>query len=70
MKKNVGRTDTILRVLIAVLIAVLIYTEVLTGTLAIILGIAGGIFLITGLIGFCGLYALVGIRTCPAPKKD
>lgn len=65
MKKNVGRTDTIIRILVAVLIAVLIFTQVLTGTLAIVLGIAGAVLVITGLIGFCGLYAILGIRTCP-----
>lgn len=65
MKKNVGRTDSIIRILVAVLIAVLIFTQVLTGTLAIVLGIAAAVFVITGLLGFCGLYAIFGIRTCP-----
>lgn len=64
MKKNVGTIDAILRFIIAVGVGVLIYREVLTGAWAIILGIVAGALLITGLIGWCGLYALLGIRTC------
>jgi hypothetical protein len=70
MKKNVGRADTLIRGLIAVLIAVLIINGSITGTLAIVLGIAAGVLLITGLVGFCGLYAIFGIRTCPMKKED
>jgi len=43
---------------------VLIITKVLTGAAAIILGIVAGMFLITSLFGFCGLYSLIGINTC------
>ena len=65
MKKNVGTIDAILRFVIAVLLAVLIYQGYFTGTLAIILGIAAAALVITGLLGWCGLYAMLGIRTCP-----
>lgn len=64
MKKNVGTIDAIVRFIIAVGIGVLIYKEILTGAWAIILGIAAAALLITGLIGWCGIYALLGIRTC------
>lgn len=69
MKKNVGRTDMIVRILVAVLIAVLFFTNVLSGILAIILGVFAVIMLITGLVGFCPLYTICGIGTCPM-KKD
>lgn len=65
MKKNVGTIDAVIRFVIAVVISILIYTKVLTGTLAVVLGLAGGALLLTGLIGWCGLYTLLGIRTCP-----
>lgn len=68
MKKNVGTIDAIVRFIIAVGIGVLIYREILTGAWAIVLGIAAGALLITGLVGWCGIYALLGIRTCP--KKE
>jgi putative effector of murein hydrolase LrgA (UPF0299 family) len=64
MKKNVGTIDAIVRFIIAVGIGVLIYREILTGAWAIILGIIASVLLITGLIGWCGFYALTGIRTC------
>ncbi|HHN48457.1 MAG TPA: DUF2892 domain-containing protein [Bacteroidales bacterium] len=65
MKKNVGLIDAIIRFVLAVVVAVFIYRGDITGTLAIVLGIAAAALLITGLIGWCGLYALLGIRTCP-----
>lgn len=65
MQKNIGRTDAIIRYLVALLIAVLIYTQVLTGILAIVLGIFAAVMVFTALIGWCGLYTIFGIRTCP-----
>jgi len=65
MKKNVGTIDAIIRFILAVVVAVLIFRGILTGALAVILGIAAAALVITGLIGWCGLYALLGIRTCP-----
>lgn len=32
------------------------------------IGFIGVVPLLTGIIGFCPLYRLVGIRTCPVPK--
>ncbi len=56
MKKNMGTLDRSVRVIAAIVIAVLIIAKTLTGTLALILGILGGIFLVTSLVGFCPLY--------------
>jgi uncharacterized membrane protein len=64
MKKNVGLVDAIIRFILAVLVAVLIYRGDLSGTLAVVLGIVAAALLITGLIGWCGLYQVLGIRTC------
>jgi hypothetical protein len=33
------------------------------------IGFIGIVPLLTGVIGFCPLYRLVGIRTCPLPKS-
>jgi hypothetical protein len=65
MKVNMGGADRTIRVLIALAIAVLYITNVITGTLGIILLILAGVFLFTSVIGFCPLYTLFGIRTCP-----
>ncbi len=56
MKKNMGVADRIIRLIIAAVVAVLFFTKVLTGVLGIVLLVLAGIFLITGLVGFCPLY--------------
>jgi hypothetical protein len=64
MKKNMGTTDKLLRIVIALILGVLYYTEIITGTLALVgLGLAG-IFVLTSLISFCPLYLPFGITTC------
>ncbi|NSW93803.1 MAG: DUF2892 domain-containing protein [Bacteroidales bacterium] len=68
MKKNMGSTDKLVRVIIAILIAVLYFTGVLKGTAGIVLLIIAGIFLITSLIGFCPLYTIFGWSTCKKEK--
>lgn len=69
MKKNMGSTDRIIRLIIAAVIAVLFFTNVVSGTLGIILLVAAGVFALTSLISFCPLYPLVGINTCPKDKQ-
>lgn len=64
MKKNMGRTDSIIRIIVALAIAVLYFTGQISGTTAIVLGILAAVFLITSLVGFCPLYVPFGISTC------
>lgn len=68
MKKNMGTTDKAIRVLIAVLIAGLYFGNVITGTVGIVLLVLAVVFLLTSLAGFCPIYALLGMNTCPAKK--
>lgn len=63
MKKNMGNTDRIIRVLIAVVIAALYFAEVISGTIAIV-GLAfAAIFILTSFISFCPLYLPFGLNT-------
>lgn len=64
MKKNMGTTDKMTRVIIALIIGVLYYLNIITGTLAIILSGLGIVFLLTSMISFCPLYIPFGINTC------
>jgi hypothetical protein len=64
MKKNIGNTDKLIRLVIALVIAVLYFTNVIDGTLAIVLGIVALAMVVTSLLGFCGLYAILGCNTC------
>ncbi len=68
MKKNMGTTDKAIRVLVAVTIAGLYFGNIITGTMAIVLMVLAVVFLLTSLVGFCPIYALLGMNTCPAKK--
>jgi Protein of unknown function (DUF2892) len=69
MKKNMGTADIIVRLLVAALVAILYFTNVIGGTVGIVLLVLAGVFLLTSAIGFCPLYAIVGINTCPVKKQ-
>ena len=62
-----GTIDKVIRVLIAVVVALLYFTNVISGTLAIVLLIVSGVFILTSLLGFCPLYAILGLSTA---KKE
>jgi hypothetical protein len=63
MKINMHITDRVIRVLLSLVIVILYFSGYFSGTLAIIVLIAAIIFTLTSLIGFCPLYALLGIST-------
>ncbi|MBL7759554.1 MAG: DUF2892 domain-containing protein [Sediminibacterium sp.] len=65
MKKNVGSLDKAIRVLLALLVGVLYFTGAIEGTIAIVLLVLAGIFILTSVISFCPLYLPFGISTCP-----
>lgn len=64
MKKNMGSTDRIVRVILAAVLAGLYFGGIVTGTLGIVLVVLAGVFLATSVISFCPLYAPFGITTC------
>ncbi len=64
MKKNMGNTDRIIRVIAAIVFSVLYFTGTVTGTVGLVLVVLGAIFLATSFISFCPLYTLVGLNTC------
>lgn len=63
MKKNMGSTDKLIRLLAAVIIAAMYYANYISGTVAIILLIVAGIFIVTSFMGSCPLYLPFGIST-------
>ena len=69
MKKNMGITDRVIRILIAVVIAALYFTEVISGTLGIVLMIVAIVFLLTSFIKFCPAYMPFGINTCKTKES-
>jgi Protein of unknown function (DUF2892) len=63
MKKNMSSVDKAVRMLVAVVISILYFTKIISGTLAIVLLIIAGIFIITSFMGSCPLYLPFGIST-------
>ena len=61
-KPNEGKTDRTVRIVLGVILLGLALLS-LTGVAQIVAGVAGAIALITGAIGFCGLYKILGIST-------
>lgn len=61
-KVNEGPIDRILRLIIG-LVLVLVGIFFIKGIISMLLVILGIILFITGVTGFCGLYALLGINT-------
>lgn len=53
MKKNMGSADRIIRTVIALVIAGLYFGGIISGTLAIVLAVIAGVFLLTSLVSFC-----------------
>ena len=63
MKANVGGLDRILRLVVGLVLIAL----TLTGTIGV-WGWLGLVLVGTAAIGFCPLYPLIGLNTCPAKK--
>lgn len=64
MKTNEGGLDRILRVIVGLVLIGL----AATGTVGL-WGYIGVIPLVTGAVGMCPLYSLLGINSCPAPRR-
>lgn len=64
MEKNEGMPDRVIRVILGFIMIYIgaIYMD-LSGVLAYIVVLIGLILLITGAIGYCGLYSVIGINT-------
>lgn len=60
MPRNEGTIDRALRVILGLVLIALVFVGPQT-----VWGWIGVVPLLTGLVGFCPLYRLVGINTCP-----
>lgn len=63
MKANESTLDRVIRIIVGAVLLALFFTHAITGVLGIIFVIVAAILLLTGLIGFCPLYAILKIRT-------
>jgi hypothetical protein len=69
MKRNMGAADRIIRLMVAAIIAVLYFTNTITGTLAVVLLVLAGIFILTSFVSFCPLYLPFGLSTSGNKNK-
>ncbi|MES2519396.1 MAG: DUF2892 domain-containing protein [Bacteroidota bacterium] len=69
MKKNMGGTDRIIRIIVAIVALGLYFTNTISGILGIVALVVAGIFLLTSFVSFCPLYTVIGISTCSVSKK-
>jgi Protein of unknown function (DUF2892) len=69
MKKNMGSTDKIIRIVLALVFAALYFTGTVTGIAGTILLVLGAVFVVTSLVSFCPLYTIVGLSTCPVAER-
>ena len=61
MTLNEGTLDRVVRVALGILLLSLVFFGPKTGW-----GLLGLIPLLTGVVGFCPLYRVIGVRTCTA----
>ncbi len=69
MKKNMGNTDRIVRLILAAVFGYLFFSGTVVGVLGYVLVALGAIFILTSFISFCPLYTLVGMSTYPVKQS-
>jgi hypothetical protein len=70
VNQNVGRTDRIIRAAIVAPLAIVIAAVLGVGTTGgIIALVAAAVMLGTAAVGFCPLYRLLGINSCPVASR-
>lgn len=63
MKTNEGMIDRVIRVIVGVVLLALVFVGPQTYW-----GLIGLVPLLTGLVGFCPPYKMLGLNTCPLDK--
>ncbi|MEW2914231.1 DUF2892 domain-containing protein [Leisingera sp. JC11] len=64
MPRNEGTLDRALRILLGLILLSLVFIGPQT-----LWGLIGLVPLATGLVGYCPLYQLIGLSTCPLKKQ-
>ncbi|WP_038032657.1 YgaP family membrane protein [Thermonema rossianum] len=69
MKVNEGKIDRLVRFVLGAILLALYLADVVTGTWGTVALVVSIVLLATAATGFCGLYALLGINTCPVKQQ-
>ena len=70
MVRNESTADRIIRLVVAVVAAVVAFTVGAGSALGIVLLVVGAVMLVTAAVGFCPLYRVFGLSTCPMPRSQ
>lgn len=65
-----GGVDKLVRLVVALLLIVAYFNEIVIGWLGIVFLIVAGIFILTSIINFCPIYAMLGMNSCPIKKES
>ena len=69
MQRNEGTVDRVVRALAGV-VALIIAGLVGIGSIGgVLLAVVGAVLVVTGAVGFCPLYRVLGVNTRPADKQ-
>lgn len=63
MSLNLGSTDRGLRIVLAVILVAFPLAGLSSGALSIVLWVVAALLLVTGVLGYCPAYAVLGIST-------
>lgn len=63
MKINMSKADRVIRVIVAAILATLYFKDVIGGLVGFILLLFAIVLAITGVFGYCPLYAIFGFQT-------
>lgn len=69
MKKNVGKTDAMIRYVIGIVLIILAFVLESNSPWYFFLLLPALISIVTGYLGTCGLYAIFGINTCKIKEE-
>lgn len=68
MNANVGSTDKIARLVLALLAVVFAFLTGIGTALGVVLLVVGVVLAVTAFTGFCPIYRVLGLSTCPARR--
>jgi len=68
LTQNVGTIDRIARLGLGAVLGVVFLAGIVAAPLSWLVGVLSVIMLATGALGFCPIYRILGVRTCPIQR--
>jgi len=69
MEKNLGKIDSVIRIIIGIMLGYAFFNHYMITDLGIALISFSGTLITTGLLDWCPIYKVLGIRTCKKKSK-